>query len=200
MIKMNNVTLYWSLGRSRPLAFVLQQHQAQAHSEHGGVWTLSVQLKDAPLLANWPLLSRPLCVQWTCWACRWRARCSTSTGWSRTSSCSTSPSWSPVWPACTSGWSRATLTWSTSRCASTCASTGCSTSTTRTWSVFYTYRRSGEGWTCSDVFLFCCLTVVAPERSGLCLSKPESSHSARLTWRISTDVSNTHRSSTYAPI
>lgn len=38
----------------------------------------------------------------------------------------------------------------------------------------------------------CCFVVVAQEKSGLCHSKLESSHSARLTWRINTDVSNAY--------
>ncbi len=134
---MNNVMLYWSL-ESCLLTIALEQHWAQGHFEHRGFepsWRAHCRLSCVCLPANRPPLW--LCLQWTCWACRWRARCSTSTAWSRTSSCSTSPSWSPVWPACTSGWSRTTHTWSTSRCASTCASTGCSTSTTRTCGMLY---------------------------------------------------------------
>lgn len=38
--------------------------------------------------------------------------------------------------------------------------------------------------------LFCWVAVVARERSGLCHLKLESSHCARLTWRINTDVSH----------
>lgn len=190
MTKMNKVTLYWPLEGSHPLAPV---RWLKDTVNNGGLKPL-FQCEDRMCsLKSANLLPHSLCLQWTCWACQWCAKCSISTAWNRTSSCWTSPSWSPAWPACTSSWNRATHTWSMSRCVLTCASTGYSMSTTRTCGMLHIHTHTRvyiEIWHTEVVF--CCFIGVAPERSGLCRSKQELSHSARLTWKINTDVSNTY--------
>lgn len=57
----------------------------------------------------------------------------------------------------------------------------------RVWWAADTHARRGPVYECCA---FVCLSVYALGKSALCHSKPESSLSARLTWRINTDVSH----------